>query len=503
MNIADNLEKSACYFPNHEAVIDGDRTITYSEFNQEASRIASGLRSSGVLPGDHVAICAPNSYAWLAFYFGVLKAGAVVITFSNHVKSMEFNRIIADCQPRVIFTTDERVEDIGERESRPYLNLVVCERGDISYNGLVEKGDFEFQAVERNRKDTAAIIYTGGITGIAKGAMLSHENIQASLFNVAYYERSDKDDVTLCFMPLHHVFGQVHIMNATIFAGGRLVIQSGFDLEKALKAINRYQVTKIFGGPTTYFRLLSVEDIRSRLKSVRYCLSPASNMALDIVREWKTRTGMDIQESYGTTECSSIVAFNHFCRPVPRSVGTPVNLVEVQIRDYNGDRLKTGKAGEICIRGPNIFKGYLNNPEETNAAFWGDWFRSGDVGVLNEDGYIFLMDRLKDMIISDGEHVYPREVEEILYTRPEVQECAVIGLPDKEFGEKITAFIVPQRGRQIDPAVLQEFLNKRLPGFKVPKEFVTVSDLPKTASGKLLKRELKRKFSEETPPASS
>jgi long-chain acyl-CoA synthetase len=298
-------------------------------------------------------------------------------------------------------------------------------------------------------------------------------------------------------MPLHHVFGQVHIMNATIFAGGSLIIQSGFDPERALEAITRHQATKIFGGPATYFRLLKVEDIRNKLKSVHYCLSPASNMAKDIVREWKVRTGIDIQESYGTTECSSIVAFNHYYKPVPGSVGTPVSLVEVQIRDYNGEELKPGKTGEICIRGPNIFKGYLNNPEETNAAFWGDWFRSGDVGLLNEDGYLFLMDRLKDMIVSDGEHVYPREVEEILFTRPEVQECAVIGLQDNEFGEKITAFIVPQRGRQVDPASLQEFLNKRLPAFKVPREFITVSDLPKTASGKLLKRELKKRYNPE------
>jgi long-chain acyl-CoA synthetase len=497
VNIADNLEKSACYFPDHTAAIDGSRTVTYSEFNRDASRIASALRASGVRPGDHAAICAPNSYAWLTFYFGALKSGAAVVTFSNHVKPDEFNRIVSDCQPRVIFTTEDRIRDLGEREGHPCLDLLICEKGDISYNGLIEKGDFEFHSIERNRKDTAAIVYTGGITGIAKGAMLSHENIQASLFNVAYYERSSDDDVVLCFMPLHHIFGQVHIMNATIFAGGSLIIQSGFDPEKALEAITRHQATKIFGGPATYFRLLKVEDIRNKLKSVRYCLSPASNMAKDIVREWKVKTGMDIQESYGTTECSSIVAFNHYCRPVPGSVGTPVSLVEVQIRDYNGEELKSGKTGEICIRGPNIFKGYLNNPEETNAAFWGDWFRSGDVGLLNENGYLFLMDRLKDMIVSDGEHVYPREVEEILFARPEVQECAVIGLPDKEFGEKITAFIVPQRGRQVDPASLQEFLNKRLPAFKVPREFITVSDLPKTASGKLLKRELKKQYSPE------
>jgi long-chain acyl-CoA synthetase len=495
MNIADNLEKSACYFPDHTAVIEADRKITYSEFNRDASRIASALRASGLRPGDHAALCAPNSYAWLTFYFGVLKAGAAVVTFSNHLKPAEFKRIVLDCAPSVIFTTDDRIDDLGKREDHPCLNLIVCDKGDVPYNNLVEKGDFEFRAIDRNRKDIAAIVYTGGITGIAKGAMLSHENMQSSMFNVAYYERSSTDDVVLCFMPLHHVFGQVHIMNATIFAGGSLILQSGFDPDKALSAINHHQATKIFGGPATYFRLLKADDLKNRLKSVRYCLSPASNMALDIVKEWKTKTGLGIKESYGTTECSSIVAFNHYYRPIPGSVGTPVSLVEVQIRDYSGEVLKPGKAGELCVRGPNVFKGYLNNPEETNAAFWGDWFRSGDVGMINELGFIFLLDRLKDMIVSDGEHVYPREVEELLQSRPEVQECAIIGIPDKEYGEKITAFIVPQRGREIDPAALQEFLNKRLPAFKVPKEFVTVTELPKTASGKLLKRELKKQYS--------
>lgn len=495
MNIADNLEKTSSYFPDHMAVIEGDRQINYSQFNRDSSRVASGLISSGLKPGDHVALCAPNSYEWLTFYFGVLKAGAVVVTIPNHVKSQEFNHNVSDCRPRIILTTGDRIEDLGDRGAHPYLDLVVCDHGDISCEALMEKGDPDFRSIDRSREDIAAIIYTGGITGTAKGAMLTHENIQTSLFNAAYYECAAMDDVVMCFMPLHHVYGQVHIMNATIFAGGGLVVRSGFDREKVLDAITRHNVTKIFGSPATYYRLLGADDIRGRIKPVRYCFSPASNMAQDIVREWKSRTGMEIRESYGMTECSSMVAFNHFCRPVPGSVGTPISSVEVQIRDYEGNVLRTGKAGEICIRGPNVFAGYLNNHDETNASFRGDWFRSGDVGMLDDEGYLYIMDRLKDMIVSDGEHVYPREIEELLVSRPEVEECAVIGLPDREFGEKITAFIVPQRGSEIDPDSLREYLMKHLPGFKVPREFVAVSELPKTRSGKLLKREIKRQYS--------
>jgi long-chain acyl-CoA synthetase len=215
-------------------------------------------------------------------------------------------------------------------------------------------------------------------------------------------------------------------------------------------------------------------------------------MAAEVVKEWKARTGLNIYECYGMTESASIVTFNHYYRHVVGSVGTPASLVEVQIRDMEGNRLKQGEKGEICLRGPNIFKGYLNNSEETARAFWGDWFRSGDMGMIDEDGYLFIVDRLKDMVITGGENVYPREIEEILYTRPEVQECAVIGLPDKEYGERVTAFIVLNKGEILDPADLKQFLKEQLAGYKVPKEYIAIDELPKSATGKILKRELKK-----------
>jgi long-chain acyl-CoA synthetase len=198
------------------------------------------------------------------------------------------------------------------------------------------------------------------------------------------------------------------------------------------------------------------------------------------------------------TESAAMVTYNHYNRHVVGSVGTPVNLVEVQIRDLDGQVLESGKEGEICIYGPNITRGYLNNPEETKAAFWGGWYRSGDIGYLDKDGYLFIVDRLKDMIITGGENVYPREVEEILYTRPEIQECAVVGLPDKEFGERVTAFIVLQKEQQLDPKDLKAYLKTHLAGFKVPKEFIIVNELPKNPAGKLLKREIKKRFGQGT-----
>jgi long-chain acyl-CoA synthetase len=495
MNIATNLERAAFHFPEHIAVIEGDRSVSFAEFNRDANQIASALVRVGVQPGDHVALCAPNSYAWLVFYFGVLKVGAVAVTFSHLLMKDELSRTLADCEPKVLFTADEKLEDLEDYRNQPYLELVVCDHGDISYARLAEKGTPEFKTVERHRQDTAAILYTGGTTGIPKGAMLTHENLQTSIFSVAHYERSTQNDRALCFLPLNHVFGQIHIMNSTVFSGGGLVVQPAFDLEKVLEAINHHQVTKFYAVPTIYIRLLRLPDLREKMGSVRYCFSAAASMATEVVREWKAQTGLNIYEAYGMTESASIVTYNHYYRHVVGSVGTPANLVEVQIRDLEGDVLGQGEEGEICICGPNITKGYLNNPEETESAFWGDWFRSGDIGVIDEDGYLYIVDRLKDMIITGGENVYPREVEEILYTRPEVLECVVVGLPDPEYGERVTAFIILRKGHQIDPVSLKEYLKAHLAGFKVPKEYITVEDLPKSGAGKVLKREVRKRYS--------
>jgi long-chain acyl-CoA synthetase len=224
-------------------------------------------------------------------------------------------------------------------------------------------------------------------------------------------------------------------------------------------------------------------------------------MAAEIVRQWKEQTGLTIYEGYGMTESASAVTYNDYYRHVIGSIGTPVPGVEVQIRDENGKRLDQGEEGEICVRGHNIMKGYLNNPEDTRAAFWPDgWFRSGDVGHIDQEGYVFIVDRLKDMIITGGENVYPREVEEQLYTRSEVEECAVVGLPDKEWGERVTAFIVPKPGHEIIPDELKAFLKARLSPFKVPKEYVVANELPKSSAGKILKREIRKQFLEAGQP---
>ncbi len=494
MNIATILDGSANYFPERYAVIDGDRHVHYAELKKDTDQIASALTNMGLAPGEHVALCASNSYEWLVFYFGALKAGAVTVTFSHQLLSDALSQVLKDCAPKFLLTIKDKLPDLSDYREQSYAGVVVCDKGDISFSDLMSKGDPSFTIVDRDRHETAAILYTGGTTGTPKGAMLSHENLMASIANVARNERSTEKDRALCFLPLNHVFAQVHIMNSTIFSAGGLIIQNGFDLDVVLSTIEKYDVTKFYAVPTVYVRLLKMPDLKARIKTLRYCFSAASSMAVEVVREWKEKTGLNIYEAYGMTESASMVTYNHYYQHEVGSIGTPASLVEVRICDTQGNVLPQGEEGEICICGPNMFKGYLNNPEETEAAFWGDWFRSGDIGMINEKGYLFILDRLKDLIITGGENVYPREVEDLLYERKEVLECAVVGLPDPEYGERVTAFITPQPGQEIDPAALKDFLKQHLPGFKVPKAFITMEQLPKSSAGKLLKREIKRMY---------
>jgi long-chain acyl-CoA synthetase len=492
MNVAKNLENAAFHFPEKTAVIENDREISFLEFNSASNRIATALIRLGVQPGDHVALYAPNAYEWLTFYFGVLKAGAIAATLSSLLKKDELSRIMDNAQPKVLFAGEEQLGELGDRKDCPYLKRVISREGDIAYEDMVEMGSDYFSAIDLDRHNTAAILYTGGTTGIPKGVMLTHENLNTSIHNVSHYERSTHEDRALCFLPLNHVFGQVHITQATIYSGGCMVLLPSFDLENVIDAIERYKVTKFFAVPTIYIRFLNVKDLKRKLGSLRYAFSAAASMAAELVKEWKNRMDLNIHESYGMTESASMVTYNHYYRHVIGSVGTPVTNIEVQIRDLEGNVLGANEEGEICIRGRNIMKGYLNQPDETRAVFWEEWFRSGDMGVMDENSYLYIVDRLKDMIITGGENVYPREVEEILYTRPEVEECAVIGLPDKEYGERVTAFIILKEGQQLDPTQLKSYLKTKLSPFKVPKEFIPVDELPKSSAGKILKRELKK-----------
>jgi long-chain acyl-CoA synthetase len=499
VNIAKNLERSARYFPDRPALREDSSEISYAQFNERASRVATALLQMGIKPGEHLGLCAPNSNDWLAFYFGVLKTGAVAVTLSNALKRDELSLLVKHSKLRFIFASDDRLDELIDLKPDECVEKVISPNGDLSFGRLIETGSERFEAVDRDRSDTAAILYTGGTTGIPKGVLLSHENINAAVHNVVFGERSTEDDKALCFLPFNHVFGQMHIMHATILSGGCLEMMPSFDMDRVLHLLATGRVTKFFAVPTVYVRFLTLDRLKEKLGAVRYCFSAAASMAEEIVNQWIERTGLAIYEGYGMTEAAPCVTYNHQCRHVIGSVGTEVGGVEVQIRDEKGNRLERGQKGEICIRGRNIMKGYLNNPQATQEAFWeGGWFRSGDVGIFDDNEYLFIVDRLKDMIITGGENVYSREVEEVLYSRPEVQECAVIGIPDKEWGERVTALIIPRSGMSFDPDSLKAYMKSKLSPYKVPKEYLVVDDLPRSPAGKVLKKELRKRFLKST-----
>jgi long-chain acyl-CoA synthetase len=498
MNIACNLVFTARFHPDRPVLLEENAVCTYSELNAESDRAAAALAARGFRPGDRAAICLPNGRMWVAAYYGIIKAGGTAVTLFAGMPAGELKVVLDDSQPKILFTTGDKPAGLGDRKDRPYLETIVAPNGDLTWDAFMEGAPKGFETVERDRDDIAAILYTGGTTGAPKGVMLSHENIMTSAQNGAMYERSTENDRALCFLPLHHVFGQVHILNAAIFSAGSVVLMNGFLLDKVMDAVPRLKVTKFYAVPTVYMRLVTLPDIRQRLASVRYCFSAAASMARELVRAWNEATGLNIFEAYGLTESSAIATYNHYYRHKIGSVGTPVGSIEAAILDTSGQPLETGREGEICLRGPSIMKGYFNRPQETRAAFWGPWFRSGDIGLMDEEGYLFIVDRLKDMIITGGENVYPREVEEQLYLLDEVEECAVVGLPDPEYGERVVAMIRTRPGTELAADKVKKHLKERLSGYKVPKDYhISRDEFPRSPAGKILKREIRKQLASE------
>jgi long-chain acyl-CoA synthetase len=494
MNLAHHLEQSAFFFPGRPALRQNGLEMTYAQLNDSVNRVASALLKGGIKPGDHVGLCAPNSMEWIIFYFGVLKAGAVAVTLSALLSGDELANLVRHSRPRFVYIAPTRLYETELLKNTAGIEKIICTGGDLDLQSLMKTGSGSFKAVERDPSETAAILYTGGTTGLPKGVMLTHEGISISSYSVAQFERSTETDRALCFMPFNHVFGQIHIMNATILSAGCLELLPSFDIDLVMEAIGTGRITRFYAVPTIYIRLLALDDLEKKLGRLRYCFSAAASLAEEVVKQWKDRTGITISESYGMTEAMPVTYNHYYCHRVG-SVGQPIFGVEIQIRDKEGNQEESGREGEICVRGRVVMKGYLHNPEETRSAFWkGGWYRSGDIGRFDPDGYLYIVDRLKDLIITGGENVYPREVEEVLYTRPEVAECAVVGLPDREWGERVTAFIIPKPGFSINPDELKIFLKSRLSAFKIPKEFIPVSDLPKSPTGKILKRELRKKM---------
>ena len=511
MNIADALDRNALFFPDNEALVDGNRRWTYSQYQRDANRLAHALTEFGVEKGDRVCLFMGNSAEFAIAFYGILKVGAIVVSISSMSRRGEVEYLANNSEARAMIVGFDYVSELPERSDMPLVQQMIAvvpsDTGsdadvldslsgvDYSFWPLLDGREETFSTVYNDRDDGAEIIYTSGTTGKPKGVVLTHGNVVSNTFSTMYEAGVSRDDRIVCFLPMYHSFAQNFIFNSTVRAGATLVIAPKFEAENVLRIMAEEKVTRWHAVPTIYILVLGMTEADEAFKHVNYCFSAASTMPQEVARQWYERFGLKINEGYGLTESTPSAVYNHTVRHKAGTVGTPIMNVEVQIWDADGNVLPVGAVGEIVIKGPNVMKGYYNNPVATAESLVNGWLRTGDVGVLDEEGYLTLVDRIKDMVNSAGLKIWPREVEEVLYTHDAIEECAVIGVPDPVYGENVKACIVLRPGATLDAEDVVIFCKERLSSYKAPKIVEFMEVLPKSPTGKILKTDL-RKMSE-------
>ena len=495
MNVAQMLERTARFFPDREALVARGKRWSYAELDRAAGCAAAGFARLGVKPGDRACLLLPNRAEFVLAYFGLLKLGAIPISLNVMLKADEIAFIVGDAGATVFVADEALAGNLPTRERLPGLRELVvvgpATDGAIRWDDLVTGGEPR-RALDLERDATAAILYTSGTTGRPKGAMLSHANVVANSHATRHCLGMTPEDRLLCALPLFHVFGQNFIMNASVTAGSTLVLHERFVPDAVVAALGEERITIFYGVPTMYIYLLSDPRVTRELVSgLRICFSAAATMPQEVSERWYERLGLNVVEGYGLTECSPFACYNHEWRFKFGSVGTPVENVEIKILDADDTEVPVGELGEICIRGPIVMQGYFGRPEDTAEALRGGWLHSGDIGRVDEDGYVFIVDRVKDMINVAGFKVYPREVEEVLFTHAGVREAAVVGMPDALYGEQVKAFVVAHPDTRVEPEELIAYCRSRIAEYKVPRAVELVDSLPKSPTGKILKRELR------------
>jgi long-chain acyl-CoA synthetase len=491
MNLAQILGDAAAADPERVAVKLDDFALTYGLLEQATMRVAGMLAQRSIRAGDRVAVMLPNVPHFVVGYYGILRAGAVVVPLNVLNKRREVEYYLRDSGAKLLLVWHDFAQ-----EAAPAAAEVGCECVSV-VPGEFEQTLFTIDPVpdlaQRALSDTAVLLYTSGTTGTPKGAELTHENLlrncQASrnLFDLG------PGAVVLGALPLFHSFGQTCAMNTCMLAGGTLTLLPRFDPVRALEIIQRDAVAVFEGVPTMYGAMLNVPD-RERFdtSTLRCCASGGAALPVELMRGFERAFTCQILEGYGLSETSPVASFNHPDRErKPGSIGTPIAGVEMKVVDDHDAELPPGEVGEIVIRGHNVMKGYWHRPEASAEAMRGGWLHTGDLARVDEDGYFFIVDRKKDLIIRNGFNVYPREIEEVLYEHPAVREAAVVGIPDPEYGEEIAAAVSLKDGVSASPDELRDYVKDQLAAYKYPRKIWIVDDLPKGPTGKILKRELK------------
>jgi long-chain acyl-CoA synthetase len=499
-NLAVILSESARRAPNHPvAVFDGGR-LTYRQLDQASDRLAANLAAAGIRPGDRVALQLPNIPQFLISYFGILKAGAVAVPMNVLLRAPEIAYQIEDSKALVLITWAGVLAEAVKGAEAAGIGAIFAvghaagEPGALPFERLLDGAAPPREMATRQPADTAVIVYTSGTTGQPKGAELTHiqlymnADIPGRLFDV------QPDDVVITVLPLFHVFGLSSILDICVRFGCTMSLIPRFTPAAVLAAIQRDRATIFEGVPTMFADLLSYPDLdRYDLSSLRVAISGGASIPAPVLDAFEQRLGLVILEGYGLTETASTTTFNVSAEERRAySVGKPIWGTQTQVWDDQGHPLPPGPehVGEIVTRGMHVMKGYLNRPEATAAAFTGDWLHTGDLGYFDEDGFLFVVSRKKELIIRGGYNVYPSEIENVLHAHPAVAEAAVVGVPDERLGEEVMAVVIVRTTMELREHELVSWCRERLAAYKCPRVFQFRSELPKNTLGKVLKDEL-------------
>ncbi len=498
MNLADFLTDTADRIPDHVAIRFEGEAITFAGMNRRVDALATGLRTLGLKPGDVCVLMMPNSLNWAVVYYALAKLGAVVVPVNFLYRERELEYIFRDAGARAfVGHSDYLQEAVPVLESLPQMDIRIAESENLpaQFTRLNElfhecRG---FPTYETKPDDPLSIIYTSGTTGQPKGAVLTHKSLMTDATVSASVRHTEPDDVVLSVLPLFHIYGMTHPLNISIYLGLTIRMWAGFDAEEVMAAIEEEDSTIFYAVPTMVNRLVeAAANNPPKRSSLRFCISGGASLPVEILHRFEKAFDTTIYESYGLTEFSPTCVENPFGRPTrPGSIGLPIPPFKTRIVDENDNDVQSGEVGELIVSGDAVMKEYLNKPEATAEALRGGWLHTGDLARMDKDGYIYIVDRIKELIIRGGYNIYPREIEEVLYTHPGVLETAVLGIPHTDLGEEVAAVVVIRPGTEVSAHELRQYVRERVAPYKYPRVVRFVDKLPKTAAGKIFKRGIK------------
>lgn len=508
MLLYDIVRKGADEYPDRVALLFRDAPLTYGQLAVQVNRVAAALRAEGAGRGDSVAVLLPNCPQFTITYYAAAALGAVCVPANPLLKPAELAHIWGDSAVKVVVTAPPLIE--GARAALDTLDTLGSAARIVSVGGRAEtpEGILTFEELAAlgrpepvnttgiDEQDPAVCIYTSGTTGRPKGALLSHRNLVANCRQISQALDFHDTDNFLCVLPLFHSFAGTVCQNTALYCGAKSTILEQFHPARVMEAVARHRVTIFPGVPAMYGALLQVPaEAPFDFSSIRFCVSGGAPMPVAIMQAFEQRYGTVILEGDGPTECSPVTCVNppHGVRK-PASVGLPMPGVEMRIFNDADEELPPGEVGEIVVRGENVMLGYRNQPEETAEAMRCGWYHTGDLGKRDEDGYFFIVDRKKDMIIVGGLNVYPREIEEVLYSHPAVLDAAVLGVPDRKRGEEPIAVVALKPGQEVSGLDLIRYCRERLANYKIPRRVVFRESLPRGGTGKVVKRLLRKEM---------